>query len=62
MSLNELSPEELDIVIRALGECKLPPDDSVSVPALIQRFKKARESPHPFSEPRLQSWIRKSFQ
>ena len=62
MSLNELSPEELDVVIRALGECKLPPEGSVSVAALIQRFKKAKESPHPFSEPRLQSWIRKSFQ
>jgi|TARA_B100001250_G_C19115779_1_gene493113 hypothetical protein len=61
MSLNELTPEELDVVIRALGECKLPSKGSVSVTALIQRFKKAKEAPHPFNEPRLQSWIRKSL-
>ena len=40
MSLNELTPEELDVIIRALGECKLPPEGSVSIAALIQRFKK----------------------
>ena len=27
---------------KTLEECKLPPDGSVSVPALIQRFKKAK--------------------
>ena len=62
MSLNELTPEELDVVIRALGESKLPPEGSVSVATLIQRFKKAKESPHPFNEPRLQSWFRKSLE
>jgi len=45
-----------------LANTKLPPEGSVSVAALIQRFKKAKESPHPFNEPRLQSWIRKSLQ
>ena len=58
----ELTPEEIDEVIRALGECKLPSkNSSVSIATLIQTFKQARDSPHPFSQPRMQPWIKKSF-
>ena len=41
----ELSNKEIDVLIVALGEMRLPKDDSVSVSKLMKHLKTSRGSP-----------------
>ena len=59
----ELTPDEVDLLIKALGECKLPPADSpVSVTFLIKKLIQEKDKGHPFHDPRLMEWLRKSLE
>lgn len=41
----ELSDKEIDVLIVALGEMRLPKDDNVSVSKLMRHLKTSRGSP-----------------
>ena len=62
--MNPFSDEELELIKKALGTARLPPREGKVTEAQLMKkindLQKQTEK-HPFEEPRLMPWIKKSM-
>ena len=62
--MNPFSNEELEVIKNALGVARLPPrEGKVTEAQLIKKINDLQKQPqkHPFEEPRLMPWIKKTM-
>ena len=62
--MNPFSNEELELIKNALGAARLPlREGGVTEAQLIKKINDLQKQPqkHPFEEPRLMPWIKKSL-
>lgn len=62
--MNPFSNEELEVIKNALGVARLPPrEGKVTEVQIIKKINDLQKQPqkHPFEEPRLMPWIKKTM-